>query len=138
MAYGTLWGWCWSQKPHKMKMHQQNRGAISFQVARIKLDCNCYNYYSIQCEKLILICGMWMLRESLRESLILVEFAALRNQLKSLVLVYFIVLQRIRHTKIDAIHVQCPFKGQWFPEASDGALSFYHHMRSCQFNQHFF
>ena len=38
-----------------------------------------------------------------------------QNQLKSLVLVYFIVLYRIRHKKIDAIIVQCPFKGKLPP-----------------------
>ena len=33
------------------------RGAISVQFARIKPDCNHCNYYRIQWEKLILICG---------------------------------------------------------------------------------
>ena len=33
-----------------------------------------------------------------------------QNQLKSLVLVHFIVVYRIEHNNIDAILVQCPFK----------------------------
>ena len=36
-----------------------HRGAISFQSARIKLDCNHYNYYRIRWGKFILICGCY-------------------------------------------------------------------------------
>ena len=35
------------------------QGANSFQFARIKLDCNCYNYYMVLWKKIILICGCY-------------------------------------------------------------------------------
>ena len=53
-------------KYHRVKLvSSMHRGAILFQFARIKLDCNHYNYYRIKWGKLILV-----LRESLQDSIL--------------------------------------------------------------------